>query len=111
MEQAGGVWNLKELKAANPLAPDEAVKRTPLRWGGHSTVPTEMHEEHDEIMHIMEGEGEFRIGDRVVQVKPGDVVIAPAGTPHGAKSGGLVLLSVFGPGQDPANWDRVQVEA
>ncbi len=43
-------------------------------------------------------------------LSPGDVVIAPAGTPHGAKSGGLVLLSVFGPGQDPASWDRVQVE-
>ena len=121
MEQPGGVWNLQELKATNPLAPGEAVKRTPLRSGGNSTVnlvqiqavggvPTEMHAEHDEIMHILEGEGEFRIGDRVVRVKPGDVVIAPAGTPHGAKSGGLVLLSVFGPGQDPKHWDRVQVE-
>jgi mannose-6-phosphate isomerase-like protein (cupin superfamily) len=121
MEQPGGVWNLQELKEANPLSPDEPVKRTPLRWGGNSTVnlvqiqapdgvPTEMHTDHDEIMHVLEGEGEFRIGDRVVRVKPGDVVIAPAGTPHGAKSGGLVLLSVFGPGQDPAHWDRVQVE-
>ena len=107
-DQRGGVWNLQELKAANPLSPDEAVKRTPLRWGGNSTV--EMHTEHDEIMHILKGEGEFRIGERVVGVKPGDVVIAPAGTHHGAKTGGLVLLSIFAPGQDPANWDRVAVE-
>ena len=61
-------------------------------------------------MHVLEGEGEFRIGDRVVRVKPGDVIVAPAGTPHGTKTGGLVLLSVFAPGQDMANLDRVVVE-
>ena len=29
-----------------------------------------MHSDHDEIMHFLEGEGEFRIGDEVARVKP-----------------------------------------
>ena len=119
--ESGGVWNLPELRAAGPPSGRGPVERIPLHQGRGSTVnlvrvlaphgvPTEMHREHDEIMHILEGEGEFRIGDRVVPVKPGDVIVAPAGTPHGAKTGGLVLLSVFAPGQDMTNFDRVLVE-
>ncbi len=117
----GGVWNLRELRAADQPVSRGPVVRIPLHQGRGSTVnlvrvlapngvPTEMHRDHDEIMHVLEGEGEFRIADRVVHVRPGDVIVAPAGTPHGAKRGGLVLLSVFAPGQDMANFDRVVVE-
>ena len=119
--ESGGVWDLRELRAADPPAGSGPVVRVPLHRGRGSTVnlvrvlaptgvPTEMHREHDEIMHVLEGEGEFRIGDRVVPVKPGDVIVAPSGTPHGAKTGGLVLLSIFAPGQDMTNFDRVVVE-
>ena len=116
-----GIWNVRELKAANPPAPGEQVKWAFFHQGQYSTtnlvqivdvagLKRHIHREHDEIIQIVEGEGEFRVGDRVERVKPGDVIVAPAGTPHGAKTGGLVLLSVFAPGQDMTNFDRVVVE-
>ncbi|MFC0409626.1 cupin domain-containing protein [Roseomonas elaeocarpi] len=40
------------------------------------------HEETDEIQFILDGSGSFWLGDREVQVKPGDLIIVPRGTPH-----------------------------
>ena len=57
---------------------------------------------------MVEGAGAFRLGDDVREVKPGDVIVAPAGTVHGPTpdSPAFVFLSVFAPEFDPANPDR-----
>ncbi len=69
---------------------------------------------HDEVVVIVDGEVDFRVGDETRRVQPGDVVFIPRNTIHGpVLTGGerLVALSVFAPHldpNDPANlvWDR-----
>ena len=44
--------------------------------------PRHMHPNTNEIQYILEGTGTIWLGDKEVQVKPGDLVIIPKGTPH-----------------------------
>ncbi len=46
-------------------------------------VGKHMHPNTNEIQYILEGTGTVWLGDKEVQVKPGDLVIIPKGTPHG----------------------------
>src|SRR5260370_26010012 len=46
-------------------------------------VPKHMHLNANEMQYILEGSGTIWLGDKEVQVKPGDLVIIPKGTPHG----------------------------
>ena len=45
--------------------------------------PKHLHANAHEIQYILEGTGTIWLGDKEVQVKPGDLVIIPKGTPHG----------------------------
>jgi mannose-6-phosphate isomerase-like protein (cupin superfamily) len=47
---------------------------------------------YDEVFIVHEGEGSFRSGDQERQVAAGNVVIVPAGTPHGFVNTGDVTL-------------------
>jgi len=44
-------------------------------------VPLHLHT-YDEVGVAQEGTLEFQVGDQTLTVKPGDVVVIPAGTPH-----------------------------
>jgi quercetin dioxygenase-like cupin family protein len=117
-----GIWNATDVDRANPLAADQGFKN---HWLAHtprsSTNITHIrgaggagphiHREHDEVIYVAEGAGEFRLGDAVQAVKPGDVIVAPAGTVHGPtpNSPEFVFVSIFAPEFDPANPDRVFV--
>jgi mannose-6-phosphate isomerase-like protein (cupin superfamily) len=46
-------------------------------------VPKHLHPNANEIQYILEGTGTIWLGDKEVQVKQGDLVIIPHGTPHG----------------------------
>jgi mannose-6-phosphate isomerase-like protein (cupin superfamily) len=46
-------------------------------------VPKHLHPNANEIQYILEGTGTIWLGDKEVQVKPGDLVIIPHGTAHG----------------------------
>ena len=46
-------------------------------------VPKHMHLDANEIQYILEGTGTIWLGDKQVQIKPGDLVIIPKGTAHG----------------------------
>src|SRR5260370_13980518 len=46
-------------------------------------VPKHLHVNANEMQYILEGTGTIWLGDKEVQVKPGDLVITPKGTPHG----------------------------
>src|SRR5687767_2342994 len=47
---------------------------------GKKAFPFHRHHVMDELFVILSGEGQYRWGDRVLPVKAGDIVGAPAGT-------------------------------
>ena len=60
------------------------------------------HGEQDKFYFVLEGEGEFTVGDETVSAGPGHTVIAPAGVTHGVTNAGnqrLVILMGLTPWQ------------
>jgi len=111
----GGVWNLKEILKQNPVSAEEALSksfgesielgRTYLTHGKGGSLfllqqiqtqkePYIHVRELDEIVYVLEGEGEFVIDGVAHKMGPGDIVYVPAGTPHGPyfPSGGVRLV-------------------
>lgn len=69
--------------------------------------------QHDEILVIIEGDVDFRVGDEVKKVSRGDLVFIPQDTLHGPileKGQRFAALSVFAPYFDRSRnnivWDR-----
>jgi quercetin dioxygenase-like cupin family protein len=74
-----------------------------------SAGPTRLHvhDEHDEVMVVLDGSAVFRLADRSETAEAGDVLHAPAGVAHAVEpTDACVLLAVFGPGMDPDHPDR-----
>ena len=58
------------------------------------------HADQDKFYFVVEGEGEFTVGDETRRCSQGGVVWAPAGAPHGVSNPGsarLVLLVGIAP--------------
>ena len=64
-------------------------------------VPKHMHPNTNEIQYILDGTGTIWLGDKQVQVKPGDLVIIPKGTAHGGTSAPLKAIAIKTPPQAP----------
>jgi quercetin dioxygenase-like cupin family protein len=104
------------------LGADDAFKRTYLGHGTQSSVfvfqghkgpfPKHIHVTHDEIGYVLAGTGSVTIGEETRTVRPGDVWIIPANTPHGADFGDepVRVLFISSPIDDPDNQDRVWVD-
>lgn len=59
-----------------------------------------VHADQDKLYYVLEGTGEAVLGDAVEAVEAGDLVMAPAGVPHGMKNTGaepLLVLTIFAP--------------
>jgi quercetin dioxygenase-like cupin family protein len=55
------------------------------------------HADQDKFYYVIEGEGEFTVGDETQTAGPGVSVWAPAGAPHGvANRGGARLVLLVG---------------
>jgi mannose-6-phosphate isomerase-like protein (cupin superfamily) len=56
------------------------------------------HENQDKFYVVVEGEGQFTVGDEQRICGPGSVILAPAGVPHGVVNTGhehlVVLLGI-----------------
>lgn len=99
-------------KAAKPGAPvvralaaGEGVMAGLLRSGKHDGG---FHRQprHEELLIVVEGEAEFRVGDETRHVRPGDFVFVPRNTVHGtvaAKLEPLSFLSIMAPCIDLTN--------
>jgi mannose-6-phosphate isomerase-like protein (cupin superfamily) len=59
-----------------------------------------VHPDQDKMYFVLEGRGLAAVGEEQSEVGPGELVLAPAGVPHGMKNtgdGNLVVLVVFAP--------------
>lgn len=72
-------------------------------------IPLHTHNEHDEVVQILEGECEVTIGDEARLLKKGDTFFVNKATPHGVRGIGT-LLSIYGPSFDPMKPDRVFIK-
>lgn len=58
------------------------------------------HAGQDKVYHVLEGEGRFLLQDRELEMKAGDLLVAPEGVPHGVRNTGpspLLVLAVLAP--------------
>ena len=79
-------------------------------WQITDVMPAHLHRSHEEIIIVRTGRARARIGDRDVDLKPGDVFLVPRNTVHAARANGeepFTGVSVFAPGFDGK--DRVPV--
>jgi len=45
-------------------------------------VPLHKHAYHTETLYVLEGQGDFRMGDKTMVISKGDYIRIPEGTPH-----------------------------
>ncbi|MGX9965459.1 cupin domain-containing protein [Roseomonas sp. F4] len=63
-------------------------------------TPLHLHAE-EETFYVLEGRPTFRLGEKIFAAGPGDLVLIPAGTPHGwinAADRPCRMLATFAPG-------------
>ncbi len=111
--------DFEEVVRANPIDPAKGVSVTEVLrgeqasvnvWQVTDTMAAHLHREHEEIIIVRSGRARARIGDRDVDLGPGDVFLVPKNTVHAARAIGeepFVGVSVFAPAFDGR--DRVPV--
>lgn len=70
---------------------------------------THVHANEEEIIYVISGKGETRVGDKAYPLEPGVAVFTEPGIAHGVKTLGnepLVLVSVFSPPVRPGSYDK-----
>ena len=70
---------------------------------------THTHAAEEEIIYVISGRGETKVGDKVYPLEPGVAVFTEPGIAHGVKTLGdepLVLVSVFSPPVRPGSYDK-----
>ncbi len=64
------------------------------------------HEGMDKVYHVLCGTGRFLLEGRQLLMKPGLMLVAPSGVPHGIRNDGdekLVVLAILAPGPGSAS--------
>ena len=70
---------------------------------------THTHATEEEIIYVISGKGETRVGDKVYPLEPGVAVFTEPCVAHGVKTLGsepLVMVSVFSPPVKPGSYDK-----
>ena len=120
---AGNLWTEEEIMErarTGKIQISQFTKTTLLNQAQHCTLsctqmtnpkgfPLHLHEHHDEVIIILEGEGEVVVGDQHHVLKKGGVYFVPRGTPHTPRMNCL-LLSIYSPTFDLQNPDRIILE-
>jgi quercetin dioxygenase-like cupin family protein len=107
---------------ADQLTERDVFKRTYIGHGTQSSVfvfqghqgpfRKHVHVTHDEIGYVLNGSGTVTVGPLTREVKPGDIWVIPANTPHAAQfdSDPIEVLFISSPMDDPDNPDRVWLD-
>lgn len=101
------IINLNDLKAAEISAPSNTGSRSRqlaaadgMTTGVQEGVTAKhYHAGSHELQYVVSGTGREWLGDRIVDLKPGDLLIIPKGTPHGGLTDGVRLMSLKTPPQ------------
>jgi len=75
---------------------------------------THRHATEEEIIYVVSGRGQTKVGDKTYALEPGVTVFTAPGEEHGVKTLGnepLVLISVFSPPVKPGSYDRGKKQA
>lgn len=70
---------------------------------------THVHPNEEEIIYVLSGRGETKVGGKTYPLEPGVAVFTEPGVEHGVKTLGdepLVLISVFSPPVKPGSYDK-----
>ncbi|MEW6271068.1 MAG: cupin domain-containing protein [Thermodesulfobacteriota bacterium] len=106
------VVRLDDVLAAHPVDPERGSSVTEVLRGASASVnvwqiteamPAHLHREHEEVIVVRSGRARAQIGDETVELGPGDAVLVPRDTVHGARAIGeqpMVGFSVFVPAFD-----------
>lgn len=100
-----------------PLVPNTDLRSRLLGATEHGTIAVQsgnvfkhFHADAHEIQYILEGAGTAWLGDKQVDLKPGDLVIIPKGTVHAgsqATTGRFKAIAIKMPPQRPDDTKRV----
>lgn len=74
-----------------------------------SNPGTHVHPGEEEIIYVISGRGETKVGEKIYPLEPGVTVFTEPGGEHGVKTIGneaLVLISVFSPPVRPGSYDK-----
>jgi len=74
-----------------------------------SNPGTHVHSGEEEIIYVLSGRGETKVGGKIFPLEPGVAVFTEPGVEHGIKTLGdkpLVLISVFSPPVKPGSYDK-----
>ena len=116
----GNFWRVQDVLKNQRLPPDDIVKFIYLAEGPNLTtdiafardeVPLHLHRNHDELIHVLEGSGTFRVGKSFYKFGPQSIIYIPEDTVHGGKlDGEIKILSVYTPKFDIRKPDRIFVD-
>ena len=97
-------------KILNVMGDNQNIKLTGTDTNGQYTlieqnnepgvgIPPHIHENEDEVFHVLEGQVEMSIGDKLTTLTAGDIIFCPKGIPHSWKVVGdqksRAMLSIF----------------
>lgn len=91
--------------SAHKMGKSTIFESTRLLVGLNAFEPGQEHALHahagqDKVYSVIEGEGLFLLDGRELPMKPGDLLVAPEGVPHGVRNSGsrrLLVLAVLAP--------------
>jgi quercetin dioxygenase-like cupin family protein len=75
-----------------------------------SGVRKHKHAEHSETVHILKGKGTMQLGNQTLEIRKGDIIFIPEGTPHSVqvKGGTMKVISIQAPEFDGT--DRIWLD-
>lgn len=101
-------WGAMEWLADDSISAGTGLSLARMTIRAGQTSPTHSHPDCTEIIHVLDGAIEARLGDTVTRLRPGQTCLVPPGTVHAATAtgpGDAALIVAYSAGArtyDPA---------